>query len=553
MKRTILTLLFVVLLTAWMGLGAESLVSVAHVSYLDGELTVTNRDGKEHSASLNFPVVSGDILRTAGEGRAEIQFGNGTLLRMDQSSELLVGTILAPILTSKNMKLTTVELKSGAVYVISNTYNSEVLQVVSADVAVKFPSNSNIEIRVEPQEGTRVASLWGKGDLLITTEDGNEQAYTLKSKSVIQVGKDGQLSSPARQPAGDFLAWNKDVDDNFKKLHEGKSFVPEKIIRHGHLQRWAERWGSSFGTWEYDKMFGYVWKPDGFSMDPYRRPFYNGTLTEINGVQYVIPNEPWGWAPAHLGTWVFLKKWGWTWIPGQGMGEIFMPRVNTLMDWIWRIWGSSTYYYAYLDNGYRAWQGHHASEYGAGYKLNLDAAPTVVKTILKKMELSHPHRVKDMLAQQSDEFVNKDQHKAVIVAKTGFRPIDKDKIGESVKLLPVDKDVAETEPKAQGVLKDGSAGQVIQLRHDWNPDRQWATQNRVQLLYSSHSNSVIVPQKQLDSASMSSQQRSAITRSYSEKGAFARSTASDSGRSDSTSSSASSGNSSSGSSSKEKK
>lgn len=509
MKSRLLILMLTALMMSWTMLSAEELVSVAHVSYLEGSMLITNRDGIEHEATINFPVVSGDILRTNGEGRAEIQFGNGTLVRIDQNSELLVGTILAPLLSYENWNVTTLRLETGAVYVISNTYEQEMLQLVSSDVAVRFPRNTNVEIRVDPQAGSRVISHWGKADLLIVDEAGQEHVYSVKGKNACLVNKSGNLTAEPYIQGGHFWLWNEGVNNHFKALHEGKSFLPDKIVRHAHLQLWAERWSSLFGEWIYDKMFGYIWKPRGdFAMDRTRRPFYNGRLVTINGQQYVVPDYPWAWAPAHLGTWVFLKKWGWTWIPGQG-GDIFTPTTTTLMEWLWRVWGSPSCYYAYLDGGIGGWRRHYQAMYGSDRPFDLEGVPTAVRTILHKLELTHPHQVKQLLDEQSDEFINKDEYAPNRVVKKELPPLQPALGGQSPK--PVGLQLIQ-KGSGQGV------GQAIKLRHDWNPDRQWASRNRVEILYSSQSNSIIVPQKKLDSANMTSRERSMIFRSVHGRG-----------------------------------
>jgi hypothetical protein len=521
----------------------ESLVSVAHIAYLDGQVTVTNRDGNQHRGVVNFPVMAGDLLRTDENSRGEIQLGNGTLLRLDLNSDLKVGTILAPLLSSAERKITTLEAKKGRFYVNSNTYNQELLQLVSEDVAVFFPRNANVEVVVEPETGTRVLSHWGRVNLLVKGRDGKEQAYELKGKQAAHIGKDLQLVYKPYAEEGAFMTWSRFVDNNFRLLHEGKSLVPDKIVRHAHLQRWAERWSSLFGEWVYDKMFGYVWKPNGFEMDPTRRPFYNGTVTIINGVQYVIPNEPWGWAPAHLGTWVFLKKWGWTWIPGQVSGEIFMPRATFFGDYICSTWGSYRLFGDYIQLGYDHWRKKFYVEHGYyPDEHQKESNDKVMRGIVRKLELAHPSRSLVFLKQM----VPDDASKGFAVLKKG----SKEKTDTftsamggtgSRRVLPQSKDRV----AASKIL---ASGQALQLRHDWNPDRFWASENRVQLLYSAHSNSVIVPQMKLDSKTMTNRERSYISRTVN------RDSHSSSGRSPESSqasSSSSSGNVSSGSSSKE--
>lgn len=540
MKCTLAVLVVLNLLfLAWPLSGEESLVPVAHVSFLEGNLAITNRDGNTHGAVVNFPVVAGDILRTDGDGRAEIQFGNGTLMRIDKDSELLVSTILAPLLTYERWKVTTLKLNRGAVYVISNIYNQEMLQVVSEDVAVNFLRNTNVEIRLEPEKGTQVISHFGKADLLVAGEDGKDKSGVIKGKNAATVSKTGEIKAFEYQKGGDFWLWNEGVNEHFKELHEGKSYVPDKILRHAHLQLWAERWSSSFGEWVYDKMFGYIWKPAGdFAHDRTRRPFYNGKTATVNGVVYVIPDSPWGWAPAHLGTWVFIKKWGWTWIPGQGSGDVFTPTVHTLMDWIWRTWGSCNGFYAYLDGGIRGWQNYYKRYYFAEYgnmvdysaffknlKLHPDEAPSFIRLLIHKMQLMHPHRVKALLAEQSDEFIDKKQYKMVKIEKEKLVRPDL----HSAVVVPVrgvDAPKALISPVSKGdigvVSKQSGVGQAVRLRHDWNPDRWWAVQNRVEILYSSQSNSIIVPKMQFDSAKLTRGQRSEIHRTFNSDSSSAR-------------------------------
>lgn len=537
----------ILLLLGITGLQAsENLVSVAHVSYLNGHLTVINRDGNQHQAVVNFPLMAGDIIRTGDKDRGEIQFGNGTLLRMDSNSELLVGTIMAPMLSSADKRVTTLEAKKGRFYVISNTYNQELLQLVSDDAAVFFPHNSNVELFVDPELGTEVVSHWGKAELLITLDNSNgERKAVVKGKTGARVNKNQEVLLIPYLKGGAFMAWNQFVDNHFRQLHQGKSYVPDKIVRHAHLQLWAERWSSLFGEWVYDKLLGYVWKPNGFEMDPTRRPFYSGNVVTLNGEQYVIPNEPWGWAPAHLGTWVFLKKWGWTWIPGEGSGDIFMPRASFFYDFLCHVWGSPYLYGQYLNLGEAGWRRMYRNEFGYyPNESSYNSLPPTIRRITKKLELTHSHRSVEFIKQIQD---GAPQIKGKAVAKNR-----ENKVGHTPAmggtgsvtnrvLTPVNKG----KPPIEKIL---SAGQALQLRHDWNPDRYWASKNRVQMLYSAQSNSVIVPQMQLDSRTLTSRERNFISRtvnrdSYTSSGRSSQSSQSSGG--------SGTGNVSSGSSSKE--
>ncbi len=116
----------------------------------------------------------------------------------------------------------------------------------------------------------------------------------------------------------EFMAWNEYVDRHFKELHYGISKVPANLTKFKNqaLLYWAEKWSSRFGEWIYDELFGYVWRPADERFAFSQRPFFHASFARVNGELFLIPQEPWGWVPAHMGTWVWLKR-GWTWIPGD--------------------------------------------------------------------------------------------------------------------------------------------------------------------------------------------------------------------------------------------
>ena len=111
------------------------------------------------------------------------------------------------------------------------------------------------------------------------------------------------------------------------KLHKGKSKVPDAIYRYSKaVIFFAEKFSNLYGEWVYDELFGYVWKPAHEDFALSHRPVFHADFVTINAQLYLVPQQKWGWAPAHLGTWVWLKKSGWRWIPGN----VFSPGLMQL-------------------------------------------------------------------------------------------------------------------------------------------------------------------------------------------------------------------------------
>ncbi len=510
MKAKLFSAVLLLILAVIPALAAMEANEVAIVSLLDGGLNITNRDGNQHQAVVNFPVFPGDILSTAAEGRAEIQFSNGSLVRLDKDSELLIGTIQAPSLTTR-FSITSLALLKGAVYVISNRYDREILQVLTQETAVSFPKNTNVEVFLDPQAGTQVISHWGRPELIYTSEDGLRQlSRQLSGKSAVLLDPENGLQEMVYTEEGDFLAWNRYVDDNFKALHHEKSFLPRKITRNPLLQYWTERWSSSFGEWVYDRLFGYVWK-SGMPEDPSRRPFWNARRVTINDEVYLVPDEPWGWAPANMGTWVFLKKWGWVWIPGTN----FSPGSNLFAHWIYCYWSRNNYYSSLFEAGIGGPEVRNALATG---EIDWDVIPSDVQGVFKKLESSYPHLVKAFM---------KEQHVSLETVTLAELPVKSAGTGHGIP--EIDSVRAKTQERAEGgitvksVLAESDqeaarfpakaiAKERLEFRHDWNPDAAWAIQNRTRLVYSSDRNSVQAPEKRLDSSSLTVRQRDALNR-----------------------------------------
>ena len=85
-----------------------------HISFVDSGAMVLREDGSKDPAVVNLPLAPGDTLVTSANGRCELQFDNGTVVRLDKGTRLRLASVLAPSLTS-DWKITTLELERGSV------------------------------------------------------------------------------------------------------------------------------------------------------------------------------------------------------------------------------------------------------------------------------------------------------------------------------------------------------------------------------------------------------------------------------------------------------
>ncbi|MBD3415224.1 MAG: hypothetical protein GF421_12450 [Candidatus Aminicenantes bacterium] len=331
-------------------------VYFGHISYiqnLESQPIVYKEDqlGPEY-AVLNFPIAPGNTVRTQGKGRCEVQFDTGTLLRLEENTEITIETVLAQSLSSRK-KMTNLVLKKGTVYVMYKSYMTlELFQIMTPNAAVKMNPFSVTLVSAHPDGSTDVKVMQGKAFVMYGPDENNLREEKIKQGQSARVEKDHGFEYLENISSPDFESWNKKINQNFQKLHEGKTPLPKPVYRYPDaVIYFAEKYSTTYGEWLWDEYYGYVWRPFHYRYYPSGwQPYSFGQWTAVNGQMFWVPQEPWGWAPYHLGVWVWNKKKGWLWIPGSvfspawvcwnyvirpGIGTgYFIWRPWTVLDWV---------------------------------------------------------------------------------------------------------------------------------------------------------------------------------------------------------------------------
>lgn len=100
-------------------------------------------------------------------------------------------------------------------------------------------------------------------------------------------------AGPADGPAGD------EVHDDVEGGWRAAADVPHVSVFYDAL--------APYGVWEEDPALGWVWSPSDATFVPYAR----GRWVETEAGPTFLAEEPWGWAAAHYGRWVFRERWSW--------------------------------------------------------------------------------------------------------------------------------------------------------------------------------------------------------------------------------------------------
>ncbi len=496
---------------------SESESIYGHISYAEGNPKVIRADRTQEDAIVNLPVAPGDMIVTGDKSKYELQFDNGTIMRLGKNSRLKVITVLAQSLTS-SWKITTLKLTRGKLYTINQSYNRERFQIITPNTAIHLKNNSISTIHLREGE-THIFCDRGKFNVMYGGKVNSLKTVTIQKGDGYSITTDHQLIKNGQRDI-DFLSWNQYLNKNFKELHYGISKIPKRIYKYPRgIVHWAEKWSTIYGEWIYDELFGYVWKPADERFAYSARPFFHAKFTWVNNELFLVPSQPWGWAPAHLGTWVWMK-WGWTWVPGvsftTGANAILFPYspmlqysrfyyAPTLMYWIHCIYGSFNLYYTYRTYERRVWQDAYEEEYKNKItEPSMENVPTDICTIIKKLNKAPVAHIKKRLGKPSPEMMRPIPIMEKLIKRTTpklpVKTIPLKPVVKTVKASPVS--VSTISKMKRAALPKKSSKKDVNVYRDWNPDKKWSLHRGVNILYSSKTNEVICRELGLSSNKM---------------------------------------------------
>src|SRR5260221_2446084 len=282
----------------------------ARVRYLEGGLTVQSTgQGEVVEAVANTPVVPGDSAWT-GDGRAEIELADGSLLSLDAGTRIDVRNLAD--LENRYEKTTLIALEQGSLRIDASESSSsdKVFQIDTEGGSVYLLSGGAFRIDAEGSVCT-VSQMRGGAEL---SGDGGSVLVRRGERSSAGRGRnpaDPRPFNTLRQDAFDRFveergkAYLRQGDD--PALDQVREQAPPEVDPYiGEL--------ATYGEWRDVPTYGHVWRPRySGNWGPYVNGHWIHTPTGWVWVSY----DPWGWALYHYGRWDFGVDIGWFWIPGE--------------------------------------------------------------------------------------------------------------------------------------------------------------------------------------------------------------------------------------------
>jgi hypothetical protein len=285
----------------------------ARLSYVDGHVRITQGNQVlAEQANANAPLFEGMQITTVDDGRAEIQFEDGSVARLSPDTSLTL-TVLRGQGENGDAEMT---LNGGMAYFeLEGGNESGQMSIHFGDATATGSGFTVLRVKMDTPPG-EVAVFSGNAHL-----DGANGVLSMDmhgGESVALIAGDLSRSVVSESIEPDsWDAWNSDRDQALTAEAGAETGAAGNV---GGEQSQNPAWSDldANGNWYDVPGQGYVWSPYDAS-NPSWDPYGNGNWMFEPGYGYVwTSGYPWGYLPYQCGMWNFYDGFGWGWAPGFG-------------------------------------------------------------------------------------------------------------------------------------------------------------------------------------------------------------------------------------------
>jgi len=292
---------------------ADSQARIVRLSDVQGSVQIDKNSGLGfENAFLNLPITQGAQLRTRDNGRAEVEFEDGSTLRVTPNTTVEFSTLA---LSDAGNRVSIVNLVEGMAYVNWLGKNGDRFTVNFSSEKVSLDHAAHFRVNFS----SRAADLAVfKGD--VEAEGPSGKVLVAKNKTATFDVTDNDKSTLANNVVEDPLdSWDREsiaYHDQYAKNNNSSPYG----------------YGLSdlnyYGAYSDVPGYGMMWQPyfTGVGWDP----FMDGAWGWYPGFGYMFASAyPWGWLPYRYGNWMFVPAFGWMWQPGGWNTWLGVPRFTS--------------------------------------------------------------------------------------------------------------------------------------------------------------------------------------------------------------------------------
>lgn len=303
-SQKVLSFLAAVMLLLTAGAFADSHVRIVRLSDIEGTVQIDRNTGQGfEKALMNMPVTQGVKLKTGAGGRAEVEFENGTVVRVADNSSVEFEDLS---LRSDGQRVSNVRVDDGTVYVNYKKKGGDDFRLAAGNEAINFDHDRDAHFRLQLENGQASVAVF-KGE--VEVPDSGKMAKVKKGETLNLDLNDSSKTLLAKNVSS-FASDQWDSERNAYNTQYASTYNRSQFpYQYGYSD--LNYYGSFFNVAGY----GTLWRPWGVST--LWDPFGAGAWAYYPSSGYTwVSGYPWGWTPYRYGSWTYVPAYGWAWQPG---------------------------------------------------------------------------------------------------------------------------------------------------------------------------------------------------------------------------------------------
>ena len=278
---------------------AASQVRIVRLSDVQGSVQIDKNTGLGfENAFLNLPITQGTQLRTGDRGRAEIEFEDGSSMRLAPNTSIDFSTLG---LSDSGSRISQVNLTAGMAYVNWLGKSGDQFGLNFSQEKISLIQPSHFRIDASPETATLAVF---KGDVDVDGPTG-KIVVEKKKTATFDLSQDDKYTVANNIVEAPLDSWDKEASayhDQYAKNNSSPYGYGVSDLNY-------------YGSYTSVPGYGMMWQPyfTGVGWDP----FMDGAWGWYPGFGYMFASAyPWGWLPYRYGNWSYVPRYGWMWQPG---------------------------------------------------------------------------------------------------------------------------------------------------------------------------------------------------------------------------------------------
>jgi hypothetical protein len=269
---------------------------VARLNFSEGSISFRPAGEDDWVTGVpNRPMVSGDDLWADEDSRAEVHVG---------SAAIRLGSKTGITFLALDDHTTQIRLAQGSLILrVRHVDDDDNYEIDTPNIAFSLLQPGEYRVDVSEDGSQSITTVWhGRGRVT----GGGDTYAVVANQSATFTGGDPLDYQVAQLPDRDDLdTWAFERDDSEDRA-DSANYVSREMTGYEDLDE--------YGDWSYVAGYGPCWRPRAVVLGwaPYR--FGHWIYVGRWGWTWV-EDEPWGFAPFHYGRWAFVNN-GWFWVPG---------------------------------------------------------------------------------------------------------------------------------------------------------------------------------------------------------------------------------------------